>query len=58
MVDESIFGRGGGERLAAVGGYQCGEKGAAVAMPTFSRKNRIGLARLLGSVSRHPLRLV
>ncbi len=24
--------------LAAVGGYQCGDEGAAVAMPTFSRE--------------------
>lgn len=37
-----IFGGGGGEGLAAVGGHQCGAKGAAVEMPTFSRKNRIG----------------
>ena len=36
------FGGGGGEGLAAVGGYQCGVKGAAVEMPTFSRNNRIG----------------
>ena len=36
------FGGGGGEGLAAVGGHQCGAKGAAVEMPTFSRNNRIG----------------
>ena len=36
------FGGGGGEGLAAVGGYQCGVKGMAVEMPTFSRNNRIG----------------
>ena len=35
------FGGGGGEGLAAVGGHQCGAKGAAVAMPTFSRNNRM-----------------
>ena len=36
------FGGGGGEGLAAVGGHQCGAKGAAVAMPALSRNNRIG----------------
>jgi len=37
-----IIGGGGDEGLAAVGGHQCGAKGAAVEMPTFSRNNRIG----------------
>ena len=36
-----MFGGGGGEGLAAVGGHQCGAKGAAVEMPAFSRNNRM-----------------
>ena len=41
-VSNDNFGGGGGEGLAAVGGHQCGAKGAAVAMPALSRNNRIG----------------
>lgn len=41
-----ISGVGVGEGLAAVCGYQCGDEGTAVAMPTFSREIKtIGMIR-------------